>query len=77
LALGPRLRGDERIKLQPLHIGNQRALVGVRQAGAEQVAGGINRARRDVMPAMQDVRLKADGLTRFGPHELTGNENFN
>jgi len=39
--------------------------------------GGINRARRDVMQAMQDVRLKANGLTRFGPHELTGNENFN
>ena len=39
--------------------------------------GGINRARRDVMEAMQDVRLKAEGLTRFGPHELTGNENFN
>jgi hypothetical protein len=38
--------------------------------------GGINRARRDVMHAMQDVRLKANGLTRFGPHELTGNENF-
>ncbi len=39
--------------------------------------GGINRARRDVMQAMQDVRLKADHLTRFGPHELTGSEDFN
>src|SRR4029077_15728690 len=38
--------------------------------------GGINRARRDVMHAMQDVRLKANGLTRFGPHELTGDEKF-
>ena len=38
--------------------------------------GGINRARRDVMHAMQDVRLKANGRTRFGPHELTGNETF-
>jgi hypothetical protein len=38
--------------------------------------GGINRARRDVMQAMQDVRLKANGLTRFGPHELTGKETF-
>ncbi len=39
--------------------------------------GGINRARRDVMHAMQDVRLKADGLTRFGPLALTGDEDFN
>ena len=39
--------------------------------------GGINRARRDVMPAMQNVRLKADGLKRFGPDELTGDETFN
>ncbi len=38
--------------------------------------GGINRARRDVMHAMQDVRLNANGLTRFGPHELTGAEKF-
>ena len=44
---------------------------------ADKPEGGINRARRDVMHAMQDVRLKADGLTRFGPHALTGNENFN
>ena len=44
---------------------------------AHRPEGGINRARRDVMQAMQDARLKADGLTRFGPHELTGNENFN
>ena len=33
-------------------------------------------ARRDVMHAMQDVRLKANGMTRFGPRELTGNETF-
>ena len=39
--------------------------------------GGINRARRDVMHALQDVRLKANGLTRFGPGELTGDEVFN
>jgi choline dehydrogenase len=39
--------------------------------------GGINRARRDVMPAVQDARLKANGWTRFGPHELTGDEVFN
>ena len=38
--------------------------------------GGINRARRDVMVALQDVRLKANGWTRFGPHELTGDEVF-
>jgi hypothetical protein len=38
--------------------------------------GGINRARRDVMTAMQDVRLKANGQMCFGPHELTGNETF-
>jgi hypothetical protein len=38
--------------------------------------GGINRARRDVMQAMQDVRLKANGLTRFGPGCVTGNETF-
>jgi hypothetical protein len=29
------------------------------------------------MQVMQDVRLKADHMARFGPHELTGNENFN
>jgi hypothetical protein len=44
---------------------------------AHRPEGGLNRARRDVMQVMQDARLKADGLTRFGPHELTGNENFN
>jgi len=44
---------------------------------AHRPEGGINRARRHVMQTMQDVRLKADGLTRFGPHELTGDENFN
>jgi hypothetical protein len=44
---------------------------------AHKPVGGVNAARRDVMHAMQDVRLKADHLTRFGPHELTGNESFN
>jgi choline dehydrogenase len=39
--------------------------------------GGINRARRDVMHAMQDVRLHANGVPRFGPDQLTGNEEFN
>src|SRR6185437_11341052 len=43
---------------------------------AHMPVGGINRARRDVMHAMQDVRLKANGLTRFGPRELTGDETF-
>jgi hypothetical protein len=38
--------------------------------------GGINRARRDVMHAMQDVRLNANHLKRFGPHQLTGEEMF-
>jgi hypothetical protein len=38
--------------------------------------GGINRARRVVMHALQDVRLTANHMTRFGPHELTGNEIF-
>jgi hypothetical protein len=38
--------------------------------------GGINRARRDVMQAMQDVRLNANGSHRFGPDELTGSEVF-
>jgi choline dehydrogenase len=38
--------------------------------------GGVNHGRRDVMHAMQDVRLQADGLKRFGPHELTGDESF-
>lgn len=38
--------------------------------------GGINRARRDVMHAMQDVRLKANHEKRFGPHQLTGEEMF-
>jgi choline dehydrogenase len=38
--------------------------------------GGINRARRDVMHAMQDVRLQANGVTRFGPSQLTGEEEF-
>jgi hypothetical protein len=35
--------------------------------------GGINRARRDVMTAMQDVRLRENGNQRFEP---TGNEIF-
>jgi hypothetical protein len=39
--------------------------------------GGINRARRDVMHDLQEVRLMANGLTRFGPGELTGDETFN
>jgi hypothetical protein len=39
--------------------------------------GGINRALRDVLPVMQDARLKANGLTKFGPHDLSGNETFN
>jgi len=38
--------------------------------------GGINRARRDVMHAMQDVRLNANGVPRFGPSQLTGDEEF-
>jgi hypothetical protein len=41
---------------------------------AHRPVGGINRARRDVMHALQEVRLKANGRTRFGPHELTGDE---
>ena len=44
---------------------------------AHRPIGGINRALRDVLPVMQDARLKANGLTRFGPHELSGNETFN
>jgi choline dehydrogenase len=43
---------------------------------AHRPAGGINRALRDVMFALQDVRLKANGMKRFGPHELTGDEVF-
>jgi hypothetical protein len=43
---------------------------------AHMPVGGINRARREVMHALQDVRLKANGWTRFGPHELTGDEVF-
>lgn len=31
---------------------------------------------RDVMQAMQDLRLKANGWKPFGPRELTGNETF-
>lgn len=38
--------------------------------------GGINRARRDVMHALQDVRLNANHSSRFGPSELTGDETF-
>jgi choline dehydrogenase len=37
--------------------------------------GGINRAARDVMSELQDVRLRANGLKRFAPGELTGDEN--
>jgi choline dehydrogenase-like flavoprotein len=43
---------------------------------AHRPVGGINRARRDVMQALQEVRLKANGWTRFGPHEVTGDEVF-
>jgi hypothetical protein len=39
--------------------------------------GGINRARGAVLPAVQDVRLNANGWKRFGPGEVTGNETFN
>ena len=38
--------------------------------------GGINRARRDVMHAMQDVRLNANGVPRNGPSQVTGDEVF-
>ncbi len=38
--------------------------------------GGMNRARGKVMPALQDVRLNANGWKRFGPNEITGNEIF-
>jgi choline dehydrogenase len=38
--------------------------------------GGINRARRDVMHAMQDVRLDANHSERFGPSQLIGDETF-
>jgi len=38
--------------------------------------GGINRARREVLPAIQDARLKANGLARFARHPITGNEVF-
>jgi choline dehydrogenase-like flavoprotein len=43
---------------------------------AHRPIGGINRSLRDVMFAMQDVRLNANGWKRFGPHELTGDEVF-
>ena len=43
---------------------------------AHKPVGGINRARRDVMHAMQDVRLNANGSTRFGASQLTGDEEF-
>jgi len=42
-------------------------------SGHEPV-GGINRARRDVMDALQNVRLAKNGRKRFEP---TGNEVFN
>lgn len=38
-----------------------------------QPVGGINRARRDVMDALQNVRLEKNGRKRFEP---TGNEVF-
>ena len=40
---------------------------------AHEPLGGINRARRDVMHALQDVRLEANGQSRFEP---TGAESF-
>ena len=39
--------------------------------------GGINRARGVVMQQLQNVRFEANHMKRFGPHELTGDENFN
>lgn len=39
--------------------------------------GGINRARREVMQKLQNVRFEANGRKRFGPRELTGDESFN
>jgi hypothetical protein len=39
--------------------------------------GGMNRAHRDAMRAVQDARLDAKGLKRFGPREVTGDETFN
>jgi hypothetical protein len=39
--------------------------------------GGINRASKDVMHALQQVRLEQNHLAHFGPNELTGNESFN
>ena len=38
--------------------------------------GGINRARGEVMLALQSARFAANGWTRFGPHQLTGTETF-
>jgi len=38
--------------------------------------GGINRARREVLTAIQNARLKANGLARFARHPLTGDEAF-
>jgi hypothetical protein len=38
-----------------------------------QPVGGINRARRDVMDTLQNVRLAKNGRKRFEP---TGNEVF-
>jgi choline dehydrogenase-like flavoprotein len=43
---------------------------------AHRPVGGISRARRDVMHDLQEVRLKANGWTRFASHELTGDEVF-
>jgi hypothetical protein len=39
--------------------------------------GGINRASKHVMHALQQVRLEQNHLAPFGPNELTGNEDFN
>ncbi|MEI8276934.1 MAG: hypothetical protein WCG00_13155 [Hyphomicrobiales bacterium] len=38
--------------------------------------GGINRARGAVLPAVQDVRLQANGWKRFAAGEITGDEKF-
>ena len=38
--------------------------------------GGMNRALLEIMPAMQNLRLKAAKAQPFGPHEVTGEEVF-
>ncbi|MGB0910983.1 MAG: catalase, partial [Nitrospirales bacterium] len=40
---------------------------------AHKPLGGINRARRDEMKTISDLRLKQRGITRIEP---TGNESF-